>query len=94
MLVECASQLMWLSLPEMPAEARYDAGKLLLSGSGRRLVDFLSQSMTPAPETTEAPHDIAGFDALIQLHVLRLLQHSDQFIWHATLGASPLRYCR
>jgi nucleolar pre-ribosomal-associated protein 1 len=96
MLAECALRLMWLyhrSLPEMPAEARYDAGKLLLSGSGRRLVDSLSQNTAPVPETKEAPHDVAGFDALSQLHVLRLLQHSDQFIWHATLGASPLRFC-
>jgi nucleolar pre-ribosomal-associated protein 1 len=97
MLAECALRLMWLyhrSLPEMPSEARYDVGKLLLSGSGRRLVDSLGNSTSPVIVTSEAPHDVAGFDVLSQLHILRLLQHSDQFIWHATLGASSFALLR
>lgn len=94
-LLECALRLMWLyhrSLPDLPAEARYDVGKLILSGAGRRLVESLTKSSAVSSDSGKDVSNIAGFDLLSQLHVLKLLQHSDQFIWHATLGKSALSF--
>lgn len=81
MVAESALRLMWLyhdALPSIPAEARYDVGRLLATGIGKQLIGF----------TTSLHHvnDGTGFDTLSQLHLLQLLQHSDQFVWSNTSG--------
>lgn len=79
LLSESALRLLWLYhayLPSLVAEARFDVGKLLSS--------FLD-----APKTTSVEgqkEDIGGLHILRQLHVLRLLKESDQFVWSGKIG--------
>ncbi|KAG8860187.1 hypothetical protein FRB91_004580 [Serendipita sp. 411] len=72
-------------LPDLPADARYDVGKLLLTGIGKRVLSFSTASDI-------SPEDTVGFKVLCHLHILDLLQHSEQYIWNATLGQSSLRH--
>ncbi|KAF8308276.1 hypothetical protein DL93DRAFT_2119068 [Clavulina sp. PMI_390] len=78
MLHETALRLMWLYhqlLPSLVAETKFDAGKLLAS-----VEDSSSTSDNSMP---------SGLDALGRLHVLRLLQSSNQFSWTAKQASSP-----
>jgi len=80
MISESALRLMWAYhhfLPDVPSEARYDVGKLLLNDAVQRLSSNTSSKIAK---------EVAGFDSLSVLHILRLLQHSDQFVWTSTLG--------
>lgn len=83
MVTEIALRLMWdyhRSLPDLPAEARYDVGKLLLS-------DSVERQFSSAAETFKGKDlEMAGFDSLSLVHVLRILQCSNQFIWSSPLG--------
>lgn len=87
MVSESALRLMWAyhrSLPDIPSEARYDVGKLLLNGAVQRLLSSSGQvSQSIASE-------VMGFDSLSQLHILRSLKHSDQFVWSSTFGECTL----
>ncbi|KAG8866193.1 hypothetical protein FRC20_008963 [Serendipita sp. 405] len=88
MIAESALRLMLLYhkvLPDLPADARYDVGKLLLTGTGKRVLSFSTASDI-------SPEDTIGFKVLCHLHILDLLQHSEQYIWNATLGQSSLRH--
>lgn len=87
LLTEAAQRLMWLyhrSLPTLVSEGRFDPGKLLLSlsdstdgvGSSQQVPD------SPVVEINQA----RGMDTLGHLHVLHLLQESDQFTWSSKLG--------
>lgn len=79
LLSEASLRLMWLYhrlLPDLVAEARFEVGKLLL-GFVRKEAEQDGDGGTQSPKS---------FDALAQLHVLRLLKESDQFIWSAKLG--------
>ncbi|CCA67773.1 hypothetical protein PIIN_01597 [Serendipita indica DSM 11827] len=84
MTTEAALRLMWLYykvLPDLPLEARYDVSKLLHGGVGNSFAASLAA-------LSSATRGEIGFDAVCQLHVLRLLQLSDQFIWHTSTGDS------
>jgi nucleolar pre-ribosomal-associated protein 1 len=81
MVAESALRLMWLyheALPSIPAEARFDVGRLLTTGIGKQLIGF-----TPSLHYVD---EEAGFNILSKLHLLQLLQHSDQFAWSHTSG--------
>ena len=87
LLSEAALRLMWLyhrSLPSLAVEARFDPGKLLLSLTSGINAGSPPGSPAIASRSNESP--TSGLDALGQLHVLRLLQESDQFSWSAKLG--------
>ncbi|KAH8086640.1 ribosome 60S biogenesis N-terminal-domain-containing protein, partial [Cristinia sonorae] len=76
LLLECAQRLLWLYhrlLPILVSEARFDVGKLLHT--------------TYAAESAKSSDVTTGVDTLRHLHVLRLLQASDQFSWSAKTGA-------
>lgn len=76
MMSELSQRLLWLyhhCLPSLVSEARYDIGKSLQCLIGSEDMGDLS----PA---------VKGFVHLEQLHVLRMLKESDQFIWHAKSG--------
>ncbi|KAG8812996.1 hypothetical protein FRC17_001713, partial [Serendipita sp. 399] len=88
MVSEAALRLMLLYhkvLSDLPADARYDVGKLLSTGVGKRLISA-PQSLNIAPE------HVTTFETLCHVHILDLLQHSDQYIWGITLGQSSLRH--
>jgi nucleolar pre-ribosomal-associated protein 1 len=83
MISESALRLMWAYhhfLPDVPSEARYDVGKLLLNDAVQRL------SRSASNTSPKIAKEIALFDSLSVLHILRLLQHSDQIVWTSTLG--------
>ncbi|CCM00519.1 uncharacterized protein FIBRA_02553 [Fibroporia radiculosa] len=80
LLSESAQRLLWLyhrSLPMLVAEARFDVGKLLAGFQHGNWSINASGSST-----------ILGFDALRQLHTLRLLGESEQFNWAGKTGSS------
>ena len=79
---EIGLRLMWLyhrSLPAIPAEARYDIGKLLFSPAGQQLI---ADGGDVEGISSQAP----GLATLSQLHLLRLFHHSGQFAWWTTFG--------
>ncbi|OCH95273.1 hypothetical protein OBBRIDRAFT_767994 [Obba rivulosa] len=80
MLAESAYRLLWLyhrCMPVLAAETRFDAGKLV-------------HRLQHDHENTEGtiPLATASFDRLRQLHLLRLLRESDQFVWSARIDSS------
>ncbi|KAJ7044085.1 ribosome 60S biogenesis N-terminal-domain-containing protein [Mycena alexandri] len=79
LLAESAQRLLWMYhayLPSLVAENRFDVGKLVqnFTDLGRSVGDELD---TPARLNT-----------VRQLHVLRLLDESDQFVWSGKTGSS------
>ncbi|KAI5117575.1 hypothetical protein M0805_005637 [Coniferiporia weirii] len=79
MLSELSQRLLWLyhrCVPSLVAEARYDVGKSL-----QNFLDYETQS-------ADIPTDIQGLDQLQQLHVLRMLKESDQFVWSGKAAPS------
>jgi nucleolar pre-ribosomal-associated protein 1 len=87
MVIESALRVMWLyhhSLPDIPAEARYDVGRLLDSAVLKRFLFSLTKP--DQDKTDENDENIPGFDAVSVLHILRLLEHNDQLTWHTNLG--------
>ncbi|KAG1791586.1 ribosome 60S biogenesis N-terminal-domain-containing protein [Suillus plorans] len=83
LLGESAQRLLWLyhlCFPQMVAEARFDVGKLL-----QGLVDA-------SQDTIGEAGNVCGLHGLKQLHVLRLLQESDQFIWSGKVANSSHTY--
>lgn len=82
LLLECAQRLLWLYhelLPILVSEARFDVGKLLQT--------------TYAAESSKSSAVTTGVDTLRHLHVLRLLQVSDQFSWSSKTGAYTPSLC-
>ena len=83
MLAESAQRLLWLyhrCLPLLVAEARFDVGKLLQN--------FISDAGSAGADV-EGDDKLDGdtaFRTVRQLHVLRLLKESDQFVWSAKPG--------
>ncbi|KAG2153453.1 ribosome 60S biogenesis N-terminal-domain-containing protein [Suillus bovinus] len=83
LLGESAQRLLWLyhlCFPQMVAEARFDVGKLL-----QGLVDASQNAVREAG-------NVYGLHGLKQLHVLRLLQESDQFTWSGKVANSSHTY--
>ncbi|KAG2124689.1 ribosome 60S biogenesis N-terminal-domain-containing protein [Suillus clintonianus] len=83
LLGESAQRLLWLyhlCFPQMVAEARFDVGKLL-----QGLVDA-------SQDTVREAGSVCGLHGLKQLHVLRLLQESDQFTWSGKVANSSNTY--
>lgn len=86
MVSEIGLKLMWLyhqSLPSIPAEARYDIGKLLFSPAGQQLI-------AGGGDAENLPSQAPGLATLSQLHLLRLFRHSGQFAWWTTFGEYSL----
>ena len=86
MISEIGLKLMSLyhqSLPSIPAEARYDIGKLLFSPAGQQLI---ADGGDAEGISSQAP----GLANLSQLHLLRLFHHSRQFAWWTTFGKYSL----
>ena len=84
LLAESAQRLLWLyhhCLPALVAEARFDVGKLLLGFEGNM-----------HDKETLYPHFdfMIGLQIVKQLHILRLLEESDQFAWSGKPGACLL----
>ena len=90
MISESALRVLWLyhkCLPTLVAEARFDSGKLLWTFLHHRSGEARGKS-------------VDGWDILRRLHVLRLLEESDQFSWTGKAGNEncsslilPLAYC-
>ncbi|KAG1740308.1 ribosome 60S biogenesis N-terminal-domain-containing protein [Suillus lakei] len=83
LLGESAQRLLWLyhlCFPQMVAEARFDVGKLL-----QGLVDA-------SQDVVREAGNVCGLHGLKQLHVLRLLQESDQFTWSGKVANSSNTY--
>ncbi|KAG6853529.1 hypothetical protein C0991_003449 [Blastosporella zonata] len=87
LLAESAQRLLWMyqrCLPLVVAEARFDLGKLLQG--------FVAEEKVPEEE---GMGEVAAADKLHvvrQLHVLRLLKDSDQFVWSGKMGSSSQSY--
>ncbi|KAK0490295.1 ribosome 60S biogenesis N-terminal-domain-containing protein [Armillaria novae-zelandiae] len=88
LLAESAQRLLWLyhdCLPSSVSEARFDIGKMLINfssaevgkGEGNR------EKLSPAAQQLHLVR---------QLHVLRLLQSSDQFSWTSKPSSSKSSY--
>ena len=77
LLAESAQRLLWLyyrSLPSMVAEARFELGKLL-------------QTFTTEKGSSDQAADTASrLYRVQQLHILKLLNESDQFVWTTKIG--------
>jgi nucleolar pre-ribosomal-associated protein 1 len=79
LLAESAQRLMWLyqrCLPSVVAEARFEPGKLLQG--------FSDGQVGMTGDVGESHVEVDGPSRLLavrQLHVLRLLKESDQFVW-------------
>ncbi|KAJ7250903.1 ribosome 60S biogenesis N-terminal-domain-containing protein [Mycena haematopus] len=76
LLAESAQRLLWMYhsyLPLLVAETRFDVGKLV-----QNFVDFRGIEL----DTT------GKLNTVRQLHVLRLLAESDQFVWSGKTGSS------
>lgn len=72
LLSEIAQRLLWLyhrCVPSLVAEARFDVGKSLQT--------FLD----PVHDDQTEDNAVHGLERLRQLHVLRMLGESDQFVW-------------
>ncbi|KAI0311527.1 ribosome 60S biogenesis N-terminal-domain-containing protein [Amylostereum chailletii] len=80
LLAESSTRLLWLyhkCLPTLVAEARFDVGKLL-----QNLVD-VPQSV----QDDDQRNPLSGLYVLRQLHILRLIQESDHFVWSGKTGS-------
>ena len=76
MLAEISTRLLWLyhlCFPSVVAEARFDVGKTLQNSFGE-----VRRNNVVSPTS--------GLDTLRQLHILRLLKESDQFVWTGKSG--------
>jgi nucleolar pre-ribosomal-associated protein 1 len=88
LLAESAQRLLWMYhsyLPLLVAETRFDVGKLV-----QNFVD-LGRTAGGELDTT------ARLNTVRQLHVLRLLNESDQFVWSGKTRMYLVRsgiYCR
>jgi len=79
LLSESSQRLLWLyheCLPDLVAEARFEVGKLVLTLTEDSLV-----SLSGHADQGRSPLQIVK-----QLHVLRLLNASDQFTWSGKIG--------
>lgn len=91
LLAESAQRLLWLyhrCLPAVVAEARFDVGKLL-----QTFVVKDKDGTGPGSdesETDDASDAASRLYRAQQLHVLSLLQDSDQFFWTGKIGANLL----
>ncbi|KAJ7459833.1 ribosome 60S biogenesis N-terminal-domain-containing protein [Mycena latifolia] len=82
MLAESAQRLLWMyhsCLPLLVAETRFDVGKLVQNFSE------LGGTVLESSHERDAP---ARLNTVRQLHVLRLLNESDQFVWSAKAASS------
>lgn len=78
LLSESAQRLLWLyhrSLPSIVAEARFEFGKLLQTFT------------TEGNSSDQATNTASRLYRVQQLHILRLLNESDQFVWTTKIGA-------
>lgn len=94
LLTESAQRLLWLyhrCLPSLVAEARFDVGKLLQNFFSS--TQSISSESTVSGEDEEDSGPPARLHIVRQLHVLRLLKESDQFVWTSKSGQSALFYC-
>lgn len=90
LLAESALRLLWLYhklFPRLASEVRFDVGKLLLGVFDPVITHGPTDSgdMDTDDYLNQASQD--GLDVLRQLHVLRLLKESDQFVWSNKSGA-------
>ncbi|KZT20563.1 hypothetical protein NEOLEDRAFT_1140540 [Neolentinus lepideus HHB14362 ss-1] len=80
LIAESAQRLLWLyhrCLPSLVGEARFDVGRLLQH--------FMPASVEGQDSSTS---DDTGLCTLQQLHILRLLNETDQFSWTNKLDSS------
>ncbi|KAI6044064.1 ribosome 60S biogenesis N-terminal-domain-containing protein [Pisolithus marmoratus] len=86
LLSEISQRLLWLyqeCLPDVVAEARFEVGKLVLT--------LAEGSLMPLPEDgknsiKDQVQSLSPLQKVKQLHVLRLLNTSDQFTWSGKIG--------
>lgn len=90
LLSESSQRLLWLyqeCLPDVVAEARFEVGKLvsnLVEGSFTSLFgDYEGGSMKQEDQRKDAS---MALQSVKHLHVLRLLNGSDQFAWAGKVG--------
>ncbi|KAG6331073.1 hypothetical protein ID866_8017 [Astraeus odoratus] len=89
LLSESSQRLLWLYqeyLPDVVAEARFEVGKLVLT--------FVDGSLLPLSEdaTGDPSLQCSPLQNVKQLHVLRLLNASEQFTWTGKIASSPRTY--
>ena len=97
LLAESAQRLLWMyhrCLPSVVAEARFDVGKLLLNFSVRssdekvemEKEDGMEVEAEEGKDEDEEPRAAARLHRVQQLHVLKILKESDQFVWAGKAG--------
>lgn len=97
MLAESAQRLLWMyhrCLPSVVAEARFDVGKLLLNFSVRSSDEKVEMEKEDGMEVEgeegkdedEEPGAAVRLHRVQQLHVLKILKESDQFVWAGKAG--------
>ena len=96
-MAESAQRLLWMyhrCLPSVVAEARFDVGKLLLNFSVRSSDEKLEKEYGMEVEgeegkdedENEEPGAATRLHRVQQLHVLKILKESDQFVWAGKAG--------
>jgi nucleolar pre-ribosomal-associated protein 1 len=92
LLAESAQRLLWMyhrCLPSVVAEARFDVGKLLLNfsvRSGDEKEDGMKVEGEEGNDGDEEPRAAVRLHRVQQLHVLKILKESDQFVWAGKAG--------
>ena len=97
LLAESAQRLLWMyhrCLPSVVAEARFDVGKLLLNFSVRSSDEKSEKEDVMEVEGEEGKDEdedeelgaATRLHRVQQLHVLKILKESDQFVWAGKAG--------
>ncbi|KAI6003337.1 ribosome 60S biogenesis N-terminal-domain-containing protein [Pisolithus marmoratus] len=92
LLSEISQRLLWLyqeCLPDVVAEARFEVGKLVLTLAEGSLMPLSEDGKN---STKDQVRSLSPLQKVKQLHVLRLLNASDQFTWSGKIASSSRTY--
>ncbi|KAI5997091.1 ribosome 60S biogenesis N-terminal-domain-containing protein [Pisolithus albus] len=92
LLSEVSQRLLWLyqeCLPDVVAEARFEVGKLVLTLAEGWLMPLPKERKNSREDQVQV---LSPLQKVKQLHVLRLLNTSDQFTWSGKIASSSRTY--
>ncbi|KAF8838207.1 hypothetical protein BDN67DRAFT_955439 [Paxillus ammoniavirescens] len=97
LLSESSQRLLWLyqeCLPDVVAEARFEVGKLVLNLAEGSLasLSLSGESAVSSVDKRDEEQLPSPLQSIKQLHVLRLLNGTDQFAWAGKVASSSHTY--